>query len=283
MPALRTWQLATGAAVVGLALAAGAVAAAGPWDSGQRKAEKRWAAARSSQGGADHHKPGPGEPAPAPSAPGVLAALGSSGATPHADGKAVPGLGKELGPLLADPGLGPVRTASVVDVATGRQLYGQGEAKAMTPASTIKIATAVAALAALGPDHRIATGVVASPDGGTVTLVGGGDASLRTAGLESLAGRTAKALRERGVTSVRLRYDTSLYRGPGRHTIGVNGNIAPVTALMVDQGRVDATSTGDAERSTDPARDAAGAFGALLARQGVKVTGDPAPGRSARG
>ncbi|WP_006347520.1 hypothetical protein [Streptomyces sp. SID5473] len=39
MPDIRTWQLATGAAVLGLVLAAGAVTAAGPWESGRRTAE----------------------------------------------------------------------------------------------------------------------------------------------------------------------------------------------------------------------------------------------------
>ncbi|MEU5401226.1 D-alanyl-D-alanine carboxypeptidase/D-alanyl-D-alanine-endopeptidase [Streptomyces sp. NPDC005963] len=276
MPVVRTWQLAAGAAVVGLALAAGAVAAAGPWDSGQRKAEKQWAAAQNTSGGADHRRPVDRGPAPAPSAPGVLSAIGTARATAGpVDGKAVVGLGKELGALLRDPGLGPLRTASVVDVSTGRQLFGQGAATPMPPASTVKVATAIAALTALGPEHRIPTTAVLSADARELTLVGGGDATLSQSALATLADRTAKVLRERSATAVRLTYDKSLYRGPVRHRIGKNGNLAPVTALMVDQGRKDPYATGDSERVADPAGAAARAFEQLLEARGVRVITKP--------
>ncbi|MER5771310.1 D-alanyl-D-alanine carboxypeptidase/D-alanyl-D-alanine-endopeptidase [Streptomyces sp. NPDC001985] len=284
MPVIRTWQLAAGAAVTGLALAAGAVLAAGPWESGQREAERERAAGAdrawtSGAGRADNRPPARPRPAPAPSAPAVLSALGTPAPTGPADGK--PGeLGEELGPLFADPGLGPLRTASVVDVSTGRQLYGKGATRAMTPASTVKIATAVAALTALGPDHRVPTTVVA--DGKRITLVGGGDAGLDRAALRTLAERTARALRDRGVTGVRMAYDTSLYRGNPLHPIGMNGNIAPVTALMVDQGRIDPRAAGYTERSHDPAGEAARAFAGMLGRAGVRVTASPAPGRPAK-
>jgi serine-type D-Ala-D-Ala carboxypeptidase/endopeptidase (penicillin-binding protein 4) len=293
VPEVRTWQLAAGAAVAGLALAGGAVAAAGPWDSGQRKAERDWAAARSIPGGAHHETPRPKRPAPAPSAPGVLAALGAPTTTTPAPRTTPADLARVLAPLLGDPGLGTVRTASVIDVATGRQLYGKGAADPMTPASTIKIATSAAALSALGPDHRIPTTVVASEDAKELTLVGGGDATLDTAGLRTLADRTARALRERGVRTVRLTYDTSLYKGPGQHPIGPNMNIAPVSALMVGEGRLGDTSqasgsggegpTGAAHRSGDPAGDAARAFGRLLAERGIDSSATPAPGRPAAG
>ncbi|MFF4233904.1 D-alanyl-D-alanine carboxypeptidase/D-alanyl-D-alanine-endopeptidase [Streptomyces sp. NPDC001820] len=283
MPEVRTWQLTAGAAVAGLALAAGAVAAAGPWDTGQRKAEREWAAARSVAGGAHHEASRPKRPAPAPSAPGVLASLGAP-TTKAAAAQTTPAdLARVLAPLLGDPGLGTVRTASVIDVATGKELYGKGAANPMTPASTIKIATSAAALSALGPDHRIPTTVVASKDGQELTLVGGGDATLETAGLRTLADRTARALRERGVTTVRLAYDTSLYKGPGLHPIGPNRNIAPVSALMVGEGRLDERTTGAADRSGDPAGDAARAFGRLLDERGIHSAAAPAPGRPAAG
>lgn len=281
VPEVRTWQLASGAAVVGLALAAGAVAAAGPWDSGQRKAERQWAAAQSPVGGVHHERRRP--EGPAPSAPGVLAALGAPRAATVSAPKAAADLAKVLAPLLGDPGLGTVRTACVVDVATGRRVYEKGAADPMTPASTIKIATSVAALSALGPDHRIPTTVVASEDARSLTLVGGGDPTLDSAGLRTLADRTARALRDRGVTRIRLAYDTSLYAGPLRHPIGPNVNISPVSALMVGEGRVDEKSTGAATRSGDPAGDAARAFGRLLTERGVASSAAPAPGRAAAG
>ncbi|MER6481117.1 D-alanyl-D-alanine carboxypeptidase, partial [Streptomyces filamentosus] len=40
MPEPRVWQLTAGSAVLGLALAAAAATAAGPWDGGQRTAER---------------------------------------------------------------------------------------------------------------------------------------------------------------------------------------------------------------------------------------------------
>ncbi|MDT9689605.1 D-alanyl-D-alanine carboxypeptidase/D-alanyl-D-alanine-endopeptidase [Streptomyces sp. P9(2023)] len=279
MPEPRTWQLTACSAVLGLALAAGAATAAGPWDNGQRTAERARAAAATPTGGVHHAPPAaPPRPAPAPTAPGVLRALGARGA---AQGTAPAGdFAAVLVPLLADPGLGPLRTASVVDATTGKQLYGEGATTPMTPASTIKIATSVAVLSALGPDHRIATTAVASPDGRTVTLVGGGDPTLDRARLEALATGTARALKARGVTAVRLAYDTSLYQGPALHPIGPDQNIAPVSALMLDEGRLDGSHSGIAPRASDPAGDAATAFADLLAEAGTKVKGAPAPGRA---
>ncbi|MEU9863513.1 D-alanyl-D-alanine carboxypeptidase/D-alanyl-D-alanine-endopeptidase [Streptomyces sp. NPDC047971] len=278
MPEPRTWQVTAGSAVLGLALAAGAVSAAGPWDNGQRKAERARAAATTPTGGAHHAESrppaGPQLPAPAPSAAGVLRALDAPAAGRPGD------LATTLVPLLADPGLGTLRTASVVDVATGKQLFGEGAATPMTPASTIKIATSVAALSALGPDHRIPTTVVASPDGRTVTLVGGGDPTLDRTRLKALADGTARALKDRGVTGVRVAYDTSLYQGPARHPIGPNDNIAPVSALMLDEGRLDRSDRGPAPRTPDPAGDTADAFAELLGKAGAKVQGAPTPARA---
>lgn len=205
------WQLTAGSAVLGLVLAAGAVALAGPWDSGQRKAERDWAAAQGGTGGAHHDGKRVRTPAPAPSAARVLAELGVSAESLSAPADLPGDLTTTLGPLLESPDLGPEPAASVVDVATGEQLYGQRADRLMAPASTIKIATAVAALSALGPDHRIPTTVVTA-DGGKgdddkpagksgdkpgneadgkgedpteITLVGGGDATLDRAGLRS--------------------------------------------------------------------------------------------------
>ncbi len=264
------WQLTAGSAALGLALAAVAVTAAGPWDSGQRTAERARAAAPAA-GGARHAPP----PAPAPSAPGVLTALHA----PAPAGRPAD-LAALLVPLLADPGLGPLRTASVVDTATGKQLYGEGAGTPMTPASTVKIATSAAALSALGPDHRIATTVTAAPDGRTVTLTGGGDPTLDPARLKTLAADTARALTAHGHTSVRLTYDTNLYQGPSIHPIGPNENIAPVVALMTDEGRLDDSASGPAPRTGDPAGDTATAFAGHLTAAGIKITGDPAPGRT---
>lgn len=277
---LSNGQFTAVSAVLGLALAAGVVLAAGPWDSGQRKAEQDWAAARDGPGGAHHDPDAPAGPAPAPSAPAVLAALGTAADQGAPDGAAAR-LGPVLDPLLKDPALGARPSAVVIDTATGGRLYGKGADAPMTPASTVKIATTVAALTALGPDHRIPTTVRASADSRTVTLVGGGDPTLDRAALRTLAADTARALKDAGVREVRLRYDTSGYSGPALHPIGPNENIAPLSALMVNEGRLDDTASGPAERSTDPARDAADAFGELLDKAGVDTESGPGAGRAA--
>ena len=301
---LRTWQVTTAATVLGSLIAAGAVVAAGPWDSaGQRTAERQWAAERGSGGGADHGGPGgPEGPKAAPSAPAVLTALGVPGdAGPGRAGSgAVPGavpseraLKALLDPLLADPSLGHGRSASVVDVATGRHVYGHAGDKALPPASTTKLATAVAALSALGEDHRFRTttvldGASGHKDGGhgstpRVVLVGGGDPTLTArpdrggpdagASLRALADATAHELVARHVTRVRLAYDDSRFAGRRVHPIGRNENLAPVTALTADEGRLDRSTSGPAPRSADPSGDAADAFAAFLEERGVHVTG----------
>jgi D-alanyl-D-alanine carboxypeptidase/D-alanyl-D-alanine-endopeptidase (penicillin-binding protein 4) len=278
---LTTLQLTSGAAAFGLALSAGAVALAGPWDSsGQRTAEREWAASRDREGGADHaggsdmsSGTAQGAPKPAPSALSVLTGLAGPGPAPT--GQA---LAEALDPLLSAPALGSRRTAAVVDVATGKPLYGLDADRALTPASTTKIATAAAALSAVGPDHRIETRTVLEPKSKEVILVGGGDPTLTAredargnASLHALADRTVDALKKHHLDEVTLAYDTSLYTGPALHPIGPNTNLAPVSALMADEARLDGSSSGTAARSADPAADAARAFADLLADRGVKT------------
>ncbi|MFD3327059.1 D-alanyl-D-alanine carboxypeptidase/D-alanyl-D-alanine-endopeptidase [Streptomyces sp. NPDC058701] len=289
MPSLKTWQLIAGSAALGLALSVATVSAAGPWDSGQRTAERDRVASWGRTGGADH---GAGPlPQAAPSAPGVLGAVGPG--VPRGQAAAASGgLAAVLGPLLADRALGTVRAASVVDTATGQVLYEAGARDAMTPASTVKIATGVAALAALGPEHRIRTSVAQGAAPGQIVLVGGGDPSLTArkkapagsgGSLVALAADTAQALKAAGTASVSLGYDDSLYTGPARHPIGVNPNLAPVTALTADEGRPDESVSGPVERSEDPSKDAARAFAALLAERGITVTGEPARAKVPQG
>ncbi len=295
---VRTWQYTAGAATAGLALTAGVVTAAGPWDSsGQRTAERDWAAVQEGSGGTDHGRKSDtsdssatsgtsaGAPAPAPSAPSVLTGLGGATGTLKA-APAGRALAAVLDPLLKNPALGTRRTAAVVDVATGKRLYGLGAGQALVPASTTKIATAVAALSALGADHRLTTRAALEPDTNELVLVGGGDPTLtaRTdpegwASLRTLADSTAAALKKRGVRQVTLSYDTTLYAGAELHPIGVNDNLAPVSALMTDEARTDGSTSGPAPRLTDPAASATRAFAALLAKHGIKTT-SPGPSKA---
>lgn len=290
----KTWQYTAGAATAGLALAAGVVTAAGPWDStGQRTAERDRAVAHERTGGTDHGRhtdtsdtsdTAADAPLPAPSAASVLTGLGGGTSTVKSapNGKA---LASVLGPLLDAAELG-TRSAAVVDVATGKRLYGEGASEPLTPASTTKIATAAAALAALGADHRLTTRTALEPDTKELVLVGGGDPTLTArkeadgwASLRELAAGTAEALKKHDLREVTLSYDTTLYAGPDLHPIGVNGNLARVTALMVDEARTDDSTSGPVRRVPDPAKDAATKFASFLADHGIKTT-SPGPSKA---
>ncbi|MER6556799.1 D-alanyl-D-alanine carboxypeptidase/D-alanyl-D-alanine-endopeptidase [Streptomyces sp. NPDC001027] len=297
-PNARSWQYGAGAATVGLALAAGVVSVAGPWDStGQRTAERDRATALERTGGADHGRTADssrtsdtaaGAPRPAPSAASVLVGLGGGVDVVKSAPATLPtgaGVASVLTPLLADPVLGARHTAAVVDVATGRRLYGAGAGTGLTPASTTKIATAVAALSAMGGEHRLTTRTVLEPDTKELVLVGGGDPTLTArdddgagwADLRALAASSAAALKKRGVTRVTLSYDTTLYAGSEVHPIGRNGNLARVTALSADEGRPDDSTSGPVTRVPDPAADATRTFAAFLKADGITAT---APGPS---
>ncbi|WP_406438918.1 D-alanyl-D-alanine carboxypeptidase/D-alanyl-D-alanine-endopeptidase [Streptomyces sp. NBC_00631] len=296
---LRTWQYTAGAATAGLALAAGVVTAAGPWDAdGQRTAERDRAAALERTGGTDHGSgadfvTADGEPGPAPSAGSVLTGLGAamntvkSAPAGKSAGISTTAVTDLLRPLLASTALGSTRTAVVVDVAGGTRLYGAGADTALTPASTTKIATAVAALSALGPDHRITTRVALEPGTREVVLVGGGDPTLTArkdaagwADLRTLATETATSLTARGIRQITLSYDTTLYSGPDLHPIGVNDNLARVSPLMADEGRTGDSTEGPVTRVSDPAADAARKFAGFLRDAGIRTS---SPGTSKAG
>ncbi|MFR9676065.1 D-alanyl-D-alanine carboxypeptidase/D-alanyl-D-alanine-endopeptidase [Streptomyces sp. TR06-5] len=282
----QTWRLSVTSGVVGLAVACTAIAVSGPWDSGQRTAERVRAGHVVDGSGEEHTPTGPEGLRPAPSAPAVLHALraprGDSGTSEDAAAPAPApnraALADALRPLLKDGALGSSVTASVVDTATGARLFGRQADRPVVPASTIKLATSVAVLTARGPDHRIGTPVVRTADG-RVVLVGGGDPTLTEDDLADLARDTAQALRQSnggaGRPKVRVGYDVSLWSGPVQHPIGRNENLAPVTPLTVNEGRLDDSHHGPAPRATDPSADAARTFARQLSRQGVAVSGTP--------
>ncbi|MCZ3386882.1 MAG: D-alanyl-D-alanine carboxypeptidase/D-alanyl-D-alanine-endopeptidase [Actinomycetia bacterium] len=157
-----------------------------------------------------------------------------------------------------------------------------------TPASTLKLWTATAVLDAAPVDQRLSTTSLWDASSGSVILVGGGDATLQTdpakrsnaASLTALAKATARQLRANDRPArVRLRYDSTYFTGPtvspGWEPAYVSsGVIGPVTALMVDQGRIDPAS--DA-RWLQPDAGAAFRFGQLLEDAGVTVKDRPKP------
>lgn len=226
--------------------------------------------------------------------PATGEAHGSAGAT-------AAGVARAIGSVVASPVFGSHLGVLVTNLASGQVLYSSNATSGFAPASTNKLATAVAAVQVLGPNARFTTKVVSGRSPGSIVLVGGGDPTLaarippafdypQPATLLELAKRTAHALRARGRTSVQLGYDTSLYTGPGLAPgwpTGANGyvatgNVSVITPLEVDQGRVTASGApADNEesnglRTTDPAGLAAAVFAGLLRADGISVSGSPA-------
>jgi D-alanyl-D-alanine carboxypeptidase/D-alanyl-D-alanine-endopeptidase (penicillin-binding protein 4) len=229
---------------------------------------------------------------PAPRPPEVLADLSADAPVP--DPQRLGALAEALG---ADPRIAAGFGAVVVDVSTGTVLLDVAGAEPRVPASTVKLLTTTAALTALGADTRLPTRVLAGPSvatdaaaagaaAGTVHLVGGGDVLLARdegdpdavvgrAGLAHLAAGTAAALRERGVTNVRVALDDTLFTGdrtaPGWGPIDLEGGfVAPVSALAVDRGAV----PGQIARDPDAALTAARVFTDALGSEGIGIEGD---------
>ncbi|GGR47084.1 D-alanyl-D-alanine carboxypeptidase/D-alanyl-D-alanine-endopeptidase (penicillin-binding protein 4) [Nocardioides luteus] len=173
--------------------------------------------------------------------------------------------------MVRDKRLGKHLKAAIAPL-EGAPLVKHGSGAA-TPASVTKVLTSVAVLEAYGPERRFETSVTL--EGRTITLVGGGDASLSSSDLDALAAETA---RELGATkTVRLAYDDSLFTGPTinpawRRTY-LGGEVGGITALSVDHGGSQAYGY-----SRDPSKQAAEQFKKALAKRGIKVNGKPARG-----
>jgi D-alanyl-D-alanine carboxypeptidase/D-alanyl-D-alanine-endopeptidase (penicillin-binding protein 4) len=202
------------------------------------------------------------------------------------------GLAQVLNPALAAPVLAGDDVAMVVtSAASGQLLFSHDATDAVAPASTAKLAVAVAALQMLGPDHRFYTAVRQGARPGEIVLVGGGDPTLTgptavgalspgyptPASLPELASKTVSQLQAQGVTTVSVGYDASLFVGPQlapgwKPIYQTEGDVAPVSALEVDEGSQDLTKPG---RTANPAAAAASQFAALLTAGGITVAGAP--------
>jgi len=235
------------------------------------------------------------------------AVLGAAGKSPQDSSRATPaGIKRAIAPVLTSAMVGKSFGAQVTDLASGQVLYSARAGTGFAPASTAKLATAVAALAKLGPAAKFKTSVVAGSSPAAIVLVGGGDPTLaagrppasdypQPATLLGLAKITAHALAARGRHSVQVGYDVSLYGGPGLATgwspsYISTGNVSVITPLEVDQGRLTATGAPeDADvpdarpRSADPAAQAAAVFAKYLRADGIKVRGTPKQTAAKRG
>ncbi|RVX45723.1 D-alanyl-D-alanine carboxypeptidase/D-alanyl-D-alanine-endopeptidase (penicillin-binding protein 4) [Nonomuraea polychroma] len=205
-------------------------------------------------------------------------------------------LTRQLTSALGDKALGDRVGAVVFDATTGEQVFASNADTPITPASTTKVITCVAALASFGPDTRLSTRVVQGAKPGAIVLVGGGDPLLagpsakpsypKQASLATLAARTAATLKSQNIKKVTLTYDSSLFTGtpiaPGwKPNYIPDGEVAPVHALTMDEGRQNPRNR--APRVTDPPAYTASAFARLLGRQGISVSKSIRPGKAAAG
>jgi serine-type D-Ala-D-Ala carboxypeptidase/endopeptidase (penicillin-binding protein 4) len=234
-------------------------------------------------------RPAPTTPTPtAPAAPApVLEPHHGAGQAPTAAG-----IARALARPLADPALGGRLSGRIVDLGSGAVLLDRNGGRPVTPASTAKLATAIAVLAVRAPEERLRTRVVAGARPGEVVLVGAGDPTLTAArrgaaptyqGAARLADLAAAA-RRAGVTSVtRVVVDGSAYTGPrtapGWEPSDISGgHVAPITALMVDGGRAKPRFRA---RSAEPDVAAGRALAAQLGAPNAAVVRGQAPAGAA--
>ncbi len=195
-------------------------------------------------------------------------------------------------PDLADPDLGRHVVGAVTSLTPGSPTWTAGDGRYL-PASTTKLLTIGAALAALGPEHTFTTRVVRGERPRELVLVGGGDPLLASqplalaeagatyparADVTTLALEAAAALQADGGGQgrVRVRFDDSLFTGPTdnpawRRDYVPDDIVSPITALMVDSG----IEPDRLSRSDDPSSAAARAFAVALTAAGLRVAGEP--------
>ena len=184
-------------------------------------------------------------------------------------------------PLKDVDRLGERIAFAAVEARTGDVLATVGSG-AFIPASTTKVLTAFTVLSKLDPQQRFTTSVVRA--GNRLVLVGGGDPYLRSepperkvfgveADVQTLAARTAAALRSAGISSVQLDYSAARFSGPSFNpaweaSYRAEKLVTPVSALWVDRGIEDGV------RTSDPAGEAADTFADALEDVGIDVADD---------
>jgi D-alanyl-D-alanine carboxypeptidase/D-alanyl-D-alanine-endopeptidase (penicillin-binding protein 4) len=205
-------------------------------------------------------------PAPVPRAP--VAGMAPAEPVPVADPGAIR---QQLADLDRD-GLGSVAYC-VTDLA-GTQVAVEDPQTARIPASSWKLVSASAVLAAYDADHRFVTVVRDAPGG--IVLVGGGDPYLTAhpstdpdqASAQDLADQVVAALAAQHRDSVTLGFDDTLFAGPAWNpawTADLAWDVTAISALSIDP-------SGNGDVYSDTARLAASTFRDLLVARGITVT-----------
>ena len=198
------------------------------------------------------------------------------------------GVGAALAGVLGDARLGAAVSVAVRDAATGAHLLDVGADAPRTPASSLKLLTAVAVDATFPPGTRLTTQVVQGPAPDQVVLVAGGDTLLNPgpgdpaavsgrAGLGDLVAATAASLRARGVTRVTVSPDLSHAPGPlVAPTWSSSFLPAGITGAVAAIGLSTQRATPGHPGPADPAAAVMSTFARALGAQGVvAVVGPP--------
>jgi serine-type D-Ala-D-Ala carboxypeptidase/endopeptidase (penicillin-binding protein 4) len=196
--------------------------------------------------------------------------------------------------LAADPRLRTFEGV-VVNTATGDVLFDRSASKPAPTASVLKVLTAAAALAILGPDARLTTKVYKGTEPGSIVLVGGGDPTLNAGSttvydgaptLADLAAQTKAAWEKNGEQPItKIVLDATMWDPADNWNASwgeralADGDQTRVNALMVDAGRLD-PSHGSSKRSATPVADAGAAFAKAL---GLAPGTEVVPGTGAAG
>jgi D-alanyl-D-alanine carboxypeptidase/D-alanyl-D-alanine-endopeptidase (penicillin-binding protein 4) len=200
-------------------------------------------------------------------------------------------------------------TCAIVEL-DGRRIVTRGPETPLVPASTLKMATALAAIDILGADRTLQTRFVSDARvqkgtlDGDLWVVGGGDPILTTKGYVSVFDdpdqvssefdRIADAVVDLGITRITgsligddSRYDDVRWipSWPSRYQTG--GTVSPLSALVVNDGNSGYTDSPDKPTTTRKVGDAPLLFvqtlRTVLTQRGVSVDGGSATGTAPSG
>ena len=189
----------------------------------------------------------------------------------------------------------------------GRVIFARSSSDSLAPASTLKLATALAALEIIGPEATFVTRFLASKPvkngviEGDLYVVGGGDPLFATLGYKTTFddpdqfyedfASLATTLSDAGVREIRggivgdeSRYDTTRWvtSWPSRYQVG--GTVAPLSALMVNDGSTGYSETPNEpttiRKAGDPPVLFASTLRTVLLSRGIKVGGGASSGRA---
>jgi len=205
-----------------------------------------------------------------------LLALAALLLTPVLAGAQQTPLQARLAKALRVPHVAPARSAAVaLDLASGTVLFAQNPGLSLAPASNEKLPLTYAALTTLGATYRIETDVLGEgeQDGttfnGALVLKGGGDPTLSTAGLRSLAAQVRGYGIRRvtgGIVADESYFDARRIVAGWKASFFIEES-PPLSALVVNRARVGRYTT------RTPALAAATAFRTALRAAGVAVDG----------